>query len=138
MSRSVVGDDPVIDVFLRSESKDYIEGGGFTNGGVDERFLPFYKIKLLAGRNFLPHNPADEHNILVDMNAIGFLGINDPQDVIGREVWLQDHWPENVWYPVKIIAVIQTFVRFHSDLFLGPGTKEANVLTYKHLRQQDV
>ena len=80
VSRNVAGDDPLIDAWLRSEGKDFMGGGGLTNGGVDERFLPFYKIKLLAGRNFLPDNPADAHNVLVDMNAIGFLGINDPQE----------------------------------------------------------
>ena len=140
VSRSVAGDNPVRDAGLKSdEGTNTWEGGGNTNGGIDERFLPFYGIKLLAGRNFLPNNPADERGILVDMNAIAFMKLSDPQEAIGREVWMQDQWPHNFWYPVKIIGVIETFSLrpLSQRLFINRMDKESNVLTFKNLRKAD-
>ena len=54
------------------------------NGGVDENFLPFYDIKLLAGRNFEGNAPSDSSAILISRGAMYRLGINKPEEAIGR------------------------------------------------------
>ena len=40
-----------------------------SDGGVDERFIPFYKLKLLAGRNFRSDNPSDQTNVIISREA---------------------------------------------------------------------
>jgi len=53
---------------------------------VDARFIPFYGIKLIAGRNFLSNHRADENTIILSRKAIRVLGFNNPEDALGAQV----------------------------------------------------
>ena len=64
VSQSVPGDDLQQSIDLVSNKLD-TRAAVECNGGVDENFIPFYKIKMLAGRNFLPDTPADSSSILL-------------------------------------------------------------------------
>ena len=64
--------------------------GTDTNGGVDEHFLDTYNIQLIAGRNFIPDNPADQNSILVSKVVVERLGFSSPQEAIGRRIVLLD------------------------------------------------
>jgi len=53
---------------------------------VDARFIPFYGIKLIAGRNFLSNHRADENTIILSSKAIRTLGFNSPEDALGAQI----------------------------------------------------
>ena len=58
-----------------------------SNGGVDENFIPFYGIKLLAGRNFQADQPSDKDAILISRGAMLRLGFGKPEDAIGQKLF---------------------------------------------------
>ena len=58
-----------------------------TNGGVDEYFIPFYDIKILAGRNF---NAMDRGNgVIVSEGALTRLGIASPEEAVGLKIQVE-------------------------------------------------
>ena len=58
-----------------------------TNGGVDEYFIPFYDIKILAGRNF---NAMDRGNgVIVSEGVLARLGITSPEEAVGLKIQLE-------------------------------------------------
>ena len=71
-----------------------------TNGGVDEKFLPFYGIKLIAGRNFLPDNPSDKRSIIISKTTTERMGFSRPEDALGLEFKM----PE-----VRVIGVVENY-----------------------------
>lgn len=53
---------------------------------VDEYFIPAYKIRMAAGRNFSPMHSTDRANgFILNETAARTLGWNDPADAIGNE-----------------------------------------------------
>ncbi|MBL7856605.1 MAG: ABC transporter permease [Cyclobacteriaceae bacterium] len=85
--------------------KDGVEFGFDINGGVDENFLPVYKIKLLYGRNFQSDMPADKNAILVSRATTVLLGFPSPEKALGVRVFLP-------WYnrdDAEIIGVYEDY-----------------------------
>ncbi len=77
----------------------------------DEDFLPTYRIKLLAGRNFR-HTAADSAKVLLNETALKTLGLTDP---IGQmvEVTHFDQEKRDKPFIAEVIGVIQD-VHFES------------------------
>ena len=87
ISQSVPGDDFQQYIDLVSNKLD----AGISvesNGGVDENFIPFYRIKLLAGRNFMPDSPADSSSILLSLSTANRLGFKSPEEAIGQNIYV--------------------------------------------------
>ncbi|MEO5978891.1 MAG: FtsX-like permease family protein, partial [Chryseolinea sp.] len=84
-SSCVVGD-----VYLNSLSVRQRVGstdlGVDSNGGVDENFIPFYGIKLIAGRNFSPANAADRNSIIISKVVTQRMGFSKPEDALGLDL----------------------------------------------------
>jgi len=60
---------------------------GMTTNCVDEDFIPFYGIKLLAGRNFIRDDQRD--GIVMSRFAATRLGFKSPEDAIGARINLR-------------------------------------------------
>ena len=61
----------------------------------DEHFVPFYHMKIIAGRNLLHSDSAREY--LINETAARALGFRDPQDAVGKLLL----WgPRNKGYPI--------------------------------------
>jgi len=62
---------------------------------VDDNFLDFFDIKLLAGRNFPPYGgmEAREH-FIINEAALEMLGFESPDEAIGRPFEMIFGWPE--------------------------------------------
>ena len=61
----------------------------------DEHFVPFYHMKIVAGRNLLHSDSATEY--LVNETAAKALGFRDPQDAVGKLLL----WgPRSKGYPI--------------------------------------
>jgi putative ABC transport system permease protein len=84
---------------------------------IDYNYIPFYGLKLLAGRNFDPPrpiqnwvNPWDEENwltLILNESAIRALGFNSPEEAVDQIVEFenfQDHFQKH-----KIIGVVQDY-----------------------------
>ena len=130
ISSSVSGDSDSNGIGLQVNSASKFIGVG-TNGGIDHRFVPFYNLKILAGRNFLPDNPADKNSILVSHITAQRLGINNPEDAIGKRILIESAaWTHNM-IPAEIIGVIEDYAR--NPLFYNFGMWSNNsgvALTY--------
>lgn len=53
---------------------------------VDDRFLDFYQVKLLAGRKFYPNEQAEQRNILMNVQAMQRFGYNRPEDAVDQTI----------------------------------------------------
>ncbi|MGC3945754.1 MAG: ABC transporter permease [Chryseolinea sp.] len=83
-----------------------------TNGGVDEKFVPFFNLKLIAGRNFVNDDPINKRAIIVSRKALKQIGLGEPADEIGREVLVEKTaWTHNM-SPAVIIGVVEDFQRY--------------------------
>jgi len=77
---------------------------------VDARFIPFYGIKLIAGRNFLPNHRADENTIILSRKAIRALGFRNPEDALGAQILVpQDQVGFSDYAPSTVIGVFEDY-----------------------------
>jgi len=74
-----------------------------SNGGSDDKFIPFFAVDILAGRNFLNENMADRNTIILSLVTIHRLGFRKPADAIGQLLNVSGH------DHVKIIGVINDY-----------------------------
>ena len=131
LSSSVPGDDNRNGIGLqRTAGAPFV--GVDTNGGVDERFLTFFNIKLLAGRNFISGDSVNKHTIIVSRKALQRLGLGEPENAVGRKILVEaKEWTHNM-EPAEVIGVIEDYAR--KPLLTQDGTGWSNedgvVLTY--------
>lgn len=59
-------------------------GYGMQTNGVDENFIPFFEVRLLAGRNFIKDDRKDV--IILSRSALLRIGFNDPEKAVGEHV----------------------------------------------------
>lgn len=67
---------------------------------ADENYFELYKMKLLAGRNFLPADTARE--CVINASYAHFLGYKDPRDLVGKVL-------ENGSDRIPIVGVLKDF-----------------------------
>ena len=72
-----------------------------------ENFVPFYKMKIIAGRNLLHSDSTREY--LINETAARVLGFNDPNEAIGRLLLLDG---QNRSYPIAGVVA-----DFHESSF---------------------
>jgi len=102
-----------------------------SNGGVDESFIPFFGIKLLAGRNFLPDRPADSTSIIVSPDALARLGINQ-DEAVGMSIDVNSGGFVGTYKKATIIGIISDYEQ--RPLLTGGdlGNHRGIILTYKN------
>lgn len=66
-----------------------ISGTLFRNG-VDPGYIETYGMKLVAGRDFVRGGKADSASLIVNETTMQLYGFKNPQDAIGREIYLGD------------------------------------------------
>lgn len=101
-----------------------------SDGGVDERFIPFYDLKLLAGRNFLKDNPADRRSVILSRLAARSIGF-EAEEAIGKIVSVSKYSYRPFETDAEIIGVIED--HRYEPLYLETGLANANrgtILTY--------
>ncbi|MEM9328221.1 MAG: FtsX-like permease family protein, partial [Bacteroidota bacterium] len=70
---------------------------------IDERFVPFHDLELVAGRNFSKAFPSDQQGILInEMVARGY-GLS-PEEMLGKTLLFQGGLPDR-----KVIGVLKDF-----------------------------
>jgi putative ABC transport system permease protein len=70
--------------------------------GVDYDYMKLYGIKLIAGRGFSKEYGADEHSVVYNEKGFEQLGLNKPEDAIGKKI---DFWGQQY----TIIGVTENF-----------------------------
>ncbi len=76
---------------------------------VDDNFFRFFKIGLVAGRNFSPYSrgtPKEEY--ILNESAVRYLGFKNPEDVIGRD-FKPDFDVEGIFRGGVITGVVKDF-----------------------------
>jgi putative ABC transport system permease protein len=129
LSKATMGDQGGLPQFV--QQVDGIPAVGFwSSGGVDEKFLDLYGIRLLEGRNFSSDGPSNHKSILVSDVATERLGFSSPAEAIGARVILNYTNRD-----MEIIGVYREYeyAPFFASLQTSPGT----LLTYKNAVAQD-
>jgi putative ABC transport system permease protein len=110
VSSSVPGDNEQNGIGLQR-----VEGAPFlgiaTDGGVDERFLPFYNLRLLAGRNFTNGDPINEQAVIISRKVMERLEFSEPEQAIGQTILAETKAWTHDMKPVIIIGVIEDYNR---------------------------
>lgn len=57
---------------------------GLDGNGVDETFIPFYEMKILAGRNFVPSDRKDA--VIISRVAANRMGFKNLEDAVGTRL----------------------------------------------------
>jgi putative ABC transport system permease protein len=94
----------------------------------NEDYLPFYGMRLVAGRNFLPGDSSRE--LLISEGCAHALGFADVRQVIGREVMVS---PVDAYPVVGVIADFyeSSFHRATSPIVLQHDPTHENILAVK-------
>ena len=79
---------------------------GMDNAGVDENFIPFYELRLINGRNFLPDDRADV--VILSRFAALRLGFEKPEGAVGLTVNLAKG-SEMKWVNAEVIGIVEDF-----------------------------
>jgi putative ABC transport system permease protein len=94
---------------------------GMDGNTVDEDYLSFYGLKLLAGRNFIKDDKPDA--IIISRFAATRLGFNSPDDAVGSKINLAQ--VGGLWKDAEVIGVFEDF-RIASFLNMSQSSTEAN------------
>jgi len=70
--------------------------------GMDYDYMKLYGIKLVAGRTFSREFGSDEHSVLFNKKGFEQLGLNKPEDAIGKKI---DFWGQQY----TIVGVTDNF-----------------------------
>jgi putative ABC transport system permease protein len=89
VSRTVVGDLFRNRLQFWRKDESHVHAVPKSDGGVDERFIPFYKLDVLAGRNFVGDNPSTESRSSLVGKLHRVWGGN--QEAIGKEIRLEKY-----------------------------------------------
>ncbi len=54
--------------------------------GMDHDYIPTFDLELLAGRNFLKDFGSDDSAVIINQNAVPYLGFKNAEEAIGRKV----------------------------------------------------
>ena len=104
-----------IDLSLRRHRNSfYIKSDAF---GVTENFIPFYRIRILAGRNFRPDDRSDV--IIISRQAAGRLDLKNLHDAVGIRIYVGDQGKE-----MEIVGIFEDFRL--SPFLISPSNTESN------------
>jgi len=130
VSTSVVGDDSGFGYGLPvNRTSQTLEVGLPTNGGVDDNFIKFYGIKLIAGRNFEGSAAPDAHSVLISKTASQRLGFKDPIDAVGERIFIARNFDREM----AVIGVYDDYQFVHSlrSLNMKWGGKTGSILLHR-------
>lgn len=68
----------------RRSGFDGTDGKAYYFIGVDDRYLDFFNVKMLAGRKFNPGEANVDRNIIMNKLAIERFGYPNPEDAVGK------------------------------------------------------
>jgi putative ABC transport system permease protein len=117
---------------------------------VDEDFLSTYKIRLLAGRNFVQSSNDYGSSVLINESALKLLGLKDPEEAVGKTVIasntrilnivgvISDFHQQSLKFKVKpIVVYFIPWTRNYVTLSLTTNTVRDNLLkiekAYHHI-----
>lgn len=106
---------------------------------ADDKFLPLYELKLLAGRNLLPSDTMSE--VLLNESCARALGFAKPQDAIGQYVESGQKDSRNQ----GLLPVVGVVADFHSrslketvgPIFISSNASASRVISVKLSMQHD-
>ncbi len=98
-SATVIGDIDPFFVWLKGPAQASFTSVN-SNGGVDESYIPFYRIPILAGRNFVANDKADV--AILSPQATRRLGFARPEDAIGEKISINEFQSKTI----EIVGVI--------------------------------
>ncbi|SUJ12013.1 Macrolide export ATP-binding/permease protein MacB [Sphingobacterium spiritivorum] len=80
---------------------------------IDESYLDLYKLKILAGSNFIDRSDSSRH-IIINEKAVQSYGFDSPQQAVGQ--LLKDGSDKDI----RIIGVVNDFNQFDFRSTVGP------------------
>jgi putative ABC transport system permease protein len=96
---------------------------GMDPNSVDEDFIPFYDLKILAGRNFVKDDRPD--GVVISRHATVRLGFNSPEEAVGARIDVETRTSAG-WKEVVVLGVFENF-RNQSFLNMSESSTESNV-----------
>ncbi len=90
-------------MFGRRKGFDGNDGKAYFQIGVDDRFVEFYDVKVLAGRKFHKDEATNLHTVLMNKKAIERFGYPNPEDAVD-EIFVTGNNQE--W---RVVGVVDDF-----------------------------
>ena len=108
------------DFFVKKHGSDL--HFGMDSNSVDEDFIPFYGLKILAGRNFIKDDNPE--GVIISRFAASRLGFNAPEEAVGAKINVEVG--SGYWKDAVVIGVFENF-RNQSFLNMSESSTESNV-----------
>jgi putative ABC transport system permease protein len=119
LSIRVCGDE-ALNANIRNRGADHFFGSD-SHGGIDENYLPVYRITLLAGRNF--EKDEKTRGILISRVASERLGFKTPEEAPGTVIQIRVQ--AELWDDLEILGVFEDY-RVWSFFSFQNNTEAAN------------
>jgi putative ABC transport system permease protein len=102
-----------------------------SDGGVDERFIPFFKLQLIAGRNFMHESPADRNSVIISREAAKTVGWT-PEEAIGKPVNVEKYPWRSESSKAEVVGVIEDhrYSPLYQQSTITSETNRGTILTY--------
>ena len=108
---------------------------GMDANSIDEDFIPFYNLKMLAGRNFMKDDKPD--GVIISRFAATRLGFNSPEEAIGTKIMVGSASSAQ-WQDAEVIGVFENF-RNSSFFNMSQSSTQANAegsgIVFMHMSQ---
>ena len=102
VSTFVPGEDAWVRHSGRRKNVPRGEGSDFRIIGIDNDFIDFYQLEIMAGRNFYKNISADQNSLIINKAAMDLLGFESPEDAVDTEIIYRDQ-------PHTIVGVINNY-----------------------------
>ena len=92
----------------------------------DDGYIPFYQMKLIAGRNMIHSDSVNE--LVVNETLAKAVGFQNPDDAVGKELYTTDHNNE------KALPIVGVVADFHQGSFhdaIEPAVI-GNMIRFRH------
>jgi putative ABC transport system permease protein len=127
---NLIGDPNISQFSFRSRHIDH-NVSLRTNGGVDERFIQFFGIKLIAGRDFVSDAESNRKAVILNRSATRQLGYETIEAALGEELTVPPSGGVRAYEKAHVIGVIEDysfnpFLQEYEDIPAGLA------LTYKN------
>jgi putative ABC transport system permease protein len=84
----------------RRKGFDTSDGKAYFNIAVDDQFMDFYKINLLAGRKFHKDETIDQRTVIMNKLAIERFGFPNPEEAVNQVIV---NGPDREWVVVGVV-----------------------------------
>jgi putative ABC transport system permease protein len=94
--------------YIRKVDSNPADVKAYQINGIDDTFIPTFKMKLVAGRNFSKDRLTDREAVILTEESARQLGFGSAQEAVGQKIYYPVGGKEDK-KPIEVIGVLKDF-----------------------------